>query len=302
MRKPPVILHRLLAGDMVRLLVVTTIALVAVIAFAGALKPLADGRLTLGQALRFMGFLIVPMLQFALPFAAGFAATLAYHRFASDNEAMAASAAGLGHKSILTPALALGASLSLLLGVMSFEVIPPLLRDAQRVLVTDGTRVLASQLNQGESVRLRFGGSEAIDLFADRAYPAQAPAPGTPAYERGVDRVITLEGVLVVDARATERATYASAERIFLLLYDDEGTGETSVELILENTRATLDGAGGRGDSQRMFFQRMSLPSEIADDPKFLSWSQMAHAERNPRVMNKTDRNARVLEARLVER
>ena len=288
-------------GDLLRLLAVTTVALVAVIAFAGALKPLADGRLTLDQALRFMGYLIVPMTQFALPFAAGFAATLTYHRFAADNEAMASAAAGLGHKSVLTPALVLGVSLSLFLGVMSFQLIPPLLRDAQRVLVTDGTRVLASQLNRGEAVRLRFGGSDAIDLYADVAFPAQAPEPGSDAERRGVDRIITLEGVLVVDAKSEEGApTYASAERVFLLIYE-EGDA-SSVELILENPRITIDGAGGRAESQRLFTERMSLPSEIADDPKFLTWAQMSEAERTPRIMNKTDRNARVLEARLVER
>ncbi|GAB4552694.1 MAG: hypothetical protein Tsb0013_15040 [Phycisphaerales bacterium] len=300
MRKPPLILHRLLMGDMLRLLGVTTVALVAVIAFAGALKPLADGRLTLDQALTFMGFLIVPMTQFALPFAAGFAATLTYHRFASDNEAMAAGAAGLGHKALLTPALGLGVALSIVLGVMSFEVIPPLLREAQRVLVTDGTRVLASQLNRGESVRLNFGGSDAVDLYADRAFPAQVPEPGTPMHERGVSRVITLEGVLVVSARDGGEDVYASAERVFLLVYDR--TDDTLVELLLENTVANVSGAGGEGSAGTTRLKPMRLPTEVSDDPKFLTWSQMREAEREPRVMNKTDRNARVLEARLGER
>ncbi len=301
MRKPPTILYRMLAGDLLRLLGVTTVALVAVIAFAGALKPLSDGRLTLDQALKFMGYLLIPMTQFALPFAAGFAATLTYHRFASDNEAMAASAAGLGHKALLTPALILGSVLALVLGIMSFEVIPPLLRDAQRVLVTDGTRVLASQLNRGESVRITFGGSDSVDLYADRAYPPQVPEPGTDAALRGVSRVITLDGVLAIQARAEGDPVYASAERVFMFVFDDDG-GETSVQLIFENASSNATESGGEGKAERITLHRLRLPTELTDDPKFLNWSQMSEAIARPRSMNRTDQAARVLAARLRER
>lgn len=300
MRRPPSILYRLLVGDLLRLLGITTLALVAIIAFAGAIKPLADGRLSLDQALRFMGLLAIPMAQFALPFAAGFSATIVYHRFASDNEAMAASVAGLGHKALLTPALVLGLSLSAILGVLSFEVIPPVLREAQKVLVTDGTRLLVSQLNRGESVRLSFGGSDAVNLYADGALPPERPKPGTRAYETGASRIIVLEGVLAEQARAEGEPLYASAERVYLLVYDGGDDG-TSITLRFENATGYVS-RGSESEAEVFTVGPLRLPSALVDDPKFLTWGAMDEALRRPRALSKTDSNARVLAARLGER
>ncbi|HED52782.1 MAG TPA: LptF/LptG family permease, partial [Phycisphaerales bacterium] len=73
-----------------RLLLLSTGMLVAVISFAVTIGPLADGQLSPIDALRFMLFASVPMLAYALPFGAGFAATLVYHRMGHDNELTAA--------------------------------------------------------------------------------------------------------------------------------------------------------------------------------------------------------------------
>ena len=54
-----------------------------------------------------MGLAMVPMLQYVLPFAAGFGATLAYHRQTSENELTAAKASGVSHRALLMPALEL---------------------------------------------------------------------------------------------------------------------------------------------------------------------------------------------------
>ncbi len=297
MRRPPVILWRALSADMLRLLAVTTLALVVVISFAGAIRPLADGRLTFDQALLFMALLAVPMTQFALPFAAGFAATLSYHRFAADNEAMAAGASGLGHRTLLTPAAVVGLVLSLGLGVLSFELIPGVLREAQRMLVTDGTRLLVAQLNKGEAVRLSFGGSEAVELYADRAYD---PEPANA--ETGAREVITLEGVLAVQSVREGEPLFTAAERVFLFLFDDPTVEDaTLVQLVFQNASGNA-ADGQEGTAEQIVTRRLRLPTEFSDDPKYLSWGGMREAIRTPRTMSKTDRDARVLEARLAER
>ncbi|MCA9294789.1 MAG: LptF/LptG family permease, partial [Phycisphaerales bacterium] len=86
--RPPLILWRHLAFELARILCLATAALVVIISFAATIKPLADGEIGLLDAFKLMGLMVVPMLQFALPFAAGLAATLTYHRFAADNEAI----------------------------------------------------------------------------------------------------------------------------------------------------------------------------------------------------------------------
>src|SRR5689334_14507743 len=97
-RGMPVSLWRYVLSELWRLILLSTIVLVAVISFVAAIKPLADGKLAPLETLKFMGLAIIPMLQWALPFAAGFGATLAYHRLSHDNELTAAYAGGVSHR------------------------------------------------------------------------------------------------------------------------------------------------------------------------------------------------------------
>src|SRR5688500_9453843 len=100
MRPPPLTIWRYTAIELGRLVLLTTSVLVVVIVFAAAVRYTAAGKLGPLETLRFMGLAMVPMLQYALPFAAGFGATLAYHRIAQDNELKAAAASGLSHRAL----------------------------------------------------------------------------------------------------------------------------------------------------------------------------------------------------------
>ena len=79
-----------------RLVLLTTAVLVAVIAFALSIKPLASGQLGPAEAVRFMAMAMPPMLAYALPFASCFGATLAYHRMVQDRDP-GGHAGGLSH-------------------------------------------------------------------------------------------------------------------------------------------------------------------------------------------------------------
>ena len=101
----PISLWKYITLELWRIIALTAAVLVAVIAFAASIKPMADGKITPLEALQFMGLAVVPMLQYALPFAAGFGATLAYHRLSHDNEVTAAYAGGVSHRAVLLPAI-----------------------------------------------------------------------------------------------------------------------------------------------------------------------------------------------------
>src|SRR5690606_1758068 len=103
--RPPFILWRYLTAELLRTLALLAGGLILLVSFAAAIRPLAKGDVGLGDAIRLMGLLSIPMSQFALPFAAGFAATIVYHRFASDNEATACRASGIPQRAILMPAV-----------------------------------------------------------------------------------------------------------------------------------------------------------------------------------------------------
>ncbi len=91
----PRLLFRYFLRELLRVFGISAAVLVLVIAFGAAIKPLAaDDLFGPLQTAKFILLAIVPMLQFALPFAAGFAATLVLHRMTGDNEILAAAVGG----------------------------------------------------------------------------------------------------------------------------------------------------------------------------------------------------------------
>src|SRR4051812_17854682 len=112
MPRPPATLWKYVLAELWRLILLTACILVTVLSFAAAVRFLADGRLGPVETIQLMFLAMPPMLQYALPFAAGFGATLAYHRMTVDNELTATHAAGVSHRAILVPALVSGVILA----------------------------------------------------------------------------------------------------------------------------------------------------------------------------------------------
>ena len=150
----PGILTRAMAGELLKTILLTTCVLVSVIAFGAAIKPLARNLLGGADILRYIALASVPMLQYALPFSAGFGATLVMHRMASDNEIIAMSAAGLSHGRILRPVMLLGAALLVVMLVLVNLVVPVFWTRMETMLARDVTRLLASSVERGEAFDL----------------------------------------------------------------------------------------------------------------------------------------------------
>lgn len=203
MRLPRTIwLH--LARDLWRLVLLTAAVLVTVIAFAAAIKPLADGKLGPVETLKFMILAMPPMLQYALPFAACFGATLAYHRWAADNEITACHAGGISHRALLVPALVSGLVLGLVLLALSNFVIPRFLRNMAELVSQDASKLIVNTIKRGESIRL---GDRM--LYADQVVEQGPDASG------GAFQTLWLGGVLIVkldrDGNVEEQASASEA-------------------------------------------------------------------------------------------
>ena len=119
------LLDRYIIGDLLRLVVLTAAVLVTVIAFGATIKPLAHDRLlSAGQTMKYIVLAIVPMLQFALPFAAGFAGTLSLHRMTTDNEILAAAIGGVSYRRVLAPVVFIGLALTLIMLMLTQWIVP----------------------------------------------------------------------------------------------------------------------------------------------------------------------------------
>ncbi len=310
----PSILWRLLSLELWRLLALTSAILVCVIAFATTIKPFADGRLSALDALRFMGYAIVPMMQYALPFAAGFAATLSYHRLAQDNELTAVYAGGISHRAMLLPALIGGLVLSAVLLVLADQAMPRLLRSMDELITRDFTRMLQSSVDRGQAL-VEPSGQRV--LYADKFIPGK-PEPGTNAIHK-----FELLGVVVVQREPSGGLAWeASASSAMVWVYrggaggaggadaatpaDADGTGTkagsmTVVMRLLDSLGKSTGRATGQASESTMTFL---VPSIFRDDPKFLTFTEMLLAQDDPRrlgdVMAQHRQTASVLNERSV--
>jgi lipopolysaccharide export LptBFGC system permease protein LptF len=302
-RRPPWTLWLSTFGDLAKLTVLSGAVLVTIIAMGAAIKPLSDGALEASDALTFVALAILPMLAYVLPFAAGFASTLVYHRLSSTNEATAAYAGGISHRVVLAPALAMGLLLAGVLGVLNEVAIPRMLREMASLITVDITRMLAQQVERGKAVRL----DDRTLVFADRSARV-TPDPSSDALEQVVFTnfvAIRLDGA----GRPAQEVTSKSAT---LWLFPPQASGEAStpdqrpteaslVVLQMDGVIAGDDlGVGGFRDSSQVVFR---VPNIFWDSPKFLSWDRLHALRRTPEILNWLDmqRKSLAMEAARVE-
>lgn len=195
----PWILWRHLGWDVLRMFLVTTGVIVTVIAFGAAAKPLADNSIGADTVLKYVTLAMVPMLQFAMPFAAGFAATLVLHRFATDNEIVAMAASGMSHRRILAPVAALGALLAVAMLVLVMFTVPRFWARMQQLATADATQLLLGAVARGEALA-----ADRLMIYADSAREVEPPAGS------GIRRRLLLSGVAAIELDKPASGTVAT--------------------------------------------------------------------------------------------
>jgi lipopolysaccharide export system permease protein len=184
----PVTLWTHVAWELMRVFLVTTGIIVSVIAFGAAAKPLADNSIGAETVFKYVSLAMVPMLQFAIPFSAGFASTLVIHRFATDNELLAMSACGMSHRRIMAPVVLLGGFLCVVTLVLVSLVIPRFWTRMKELATADATQMLVGAVARGEALA-----ADRMMIYADSAREVDPP-PGS-----GARRRILLTGVAAIE-------------------------------------------------------------------------------------------------------
>ncbi|MCX5641244.1 MAG: LptF/LptG family permease [Planctomycetota bacterium] len=200
----PWTLWRHVAWELLRMFAVTTSVIVTVIAFGAAAKPLADNSIGANTIFKYVTLAMVPMLQFAMPFAAGFASTLVMHRFATDNEVTAMSACGMGYRKIFAPVAILGGTLCVVMLVLVAFVVPHFWTRMKELATADATQVLIAAVGRGEAVV-----ADKMMIYADAAREVEPPAG------LGIKRRLLLTGVAAIEldqAGGSSIATEFTAE------------------------------------------------------------------------------------------
>ncbi len=289
-------------AELWRLILLTTGVLVAVIAFAAAIKPLADGKIGPLDMLKFMGLAVVPMLEFALPFAAGFAATLAYHRLAQDNELTAAHASGVSHRSVLLPAITSGLILAAILFGLTQLAIPRFLRAMENMITQDLTKILISSVERGEAVEI-----DGKMIYADAVRRVENPQGGAQQQLLLVrPAAVEIDDQLGLKADATATAAHLwlypggrpAEEGRSVLRRADEDAGVAIVQLD-RAVHASRSKSVSEGSNLRLI---LPASATFRDDPKFLTYSELNALREHPERMNFVEWRRRDLAFHLGER
>ncbi|MHC5003944.1 MAG: LptF/LptG family permease, partial [Planctomycetota bacterium] len=276
------LLDRYLLRDLGRTLLISTGILVTVVAFGAAIKPLAnDQLLTALQAAKYMSMATVPMLQFALPFSAGFAATLTLHRMTSDNEIQAMSASGIGYGRALRPVLWLGLALLVLMVALTQWVIPKFWGMMHQAIAADVTRIFQASIARGEPFQV-----DDLLIYADDMAVQQDPE-GTDA-----DTRMILVGFAAAELDAEQRIeTEVTARQAVVDVYRRDG--QTHMMLAMYDT-VVFDRSGNQlSRTERVAPETAwTLSSLLEDEPRAMTQPQLLELRRRP------DGFSRVAEAR----
>lgn len=293
----PLSLWRYILIELWRLILLTTVVLVTVISFAALIKPLADGKLTPAETLKFMLLAMVPMLQYALPFAAGFGATLAYHRLSSDNEVTAAHAGGVSHRAMLTPALLSGLVLAGVMLLLNQLVMPAFLRGMEQMVTRDVTKILMGSMQRGDSVPV----SDRLLVYADHGAQLE------PSAASGASHEMVLRGVAVVELdKRNDVASDITTESARLWIFNgdrvpEDATGASSV-VVVQPGPVVFGQSGKLGSADQMNPISIAMPGGFNDDPKYLTFSELIALRSRPEQMNWLEKKRRDLAIHLGER
>lgn len=281
-------LWRSISVEFWRLLLLTTAVLVATIAFAITIKPLADGKLSPDQALRFMFYAIPPMLAYATPFAAGFAATIAIHRMSSENEVTAVYASGVSHKKFLVPSLVAGVILGGAVFALNDQVIPRFLREMERMVTQDFAKIFVGSLQSGESARI---GSNEIHADKVQRIEPERGSPVTDQYALYGVAIVKADEQGVVSIDGTAKRAWIQVRPVWSLNAEDQARigNDDATAVLMKFIDLTIDRDGSPITVDPFTLPAFPIPRVFKDDPKFMTGAEMVALKSDPDQMNFVD-------------
>ncbi|MAT82398.1 MAG: hypothetical protein CMJ29_12240 [Phycisphaerae bacterium] len=264
-------LYRYILGELLRQVILTTAILVTIIAFGAVIKPLAgDSVLTTGQVLKYVGLAMIPMLQYALPFAAGFAATLTLHRLASENEILSMSTSGMSYRAIFAPIIGLGIVLMIIMVILTQTIIPRFFGLMSATLTGDVKQLISTSIERG----VPFEFSE-LQIYAEEFESIQNPT--TDADERILLRRV-VASQLDEDGLPESDVTAAGA------VIDIYNMDQLSLIKIALSDTVSWDASSNslRGSPRIEPTHAIPVPRPDRSDPEHLTRWELADARAHP--------------------
>jgi len=262
-------LHTYILRELLRVFLLTAMALTTLLAFGGTFKPLTKQGMDIQQLLVIVLNLMPAMLAYAIPTAALFAAVLVYWRMSTDNELTACRAGGVSFISIVLPAFVLGLAVASVDLVFVNYVVPQFLQSTERIVRGDLGSLIVSQINRQE--RFSYG---KLVVWADSAN-LQPEDPNDP--NLSVVELHGMAGALLENGKTTATVVAQTARvRIHNLPAQDSA----ELEISLENASGFEPGNAFRKVTTSVTQlspdgRPLHVESYFKSKPKFLNWRDL---------------------------
>lgn len=270
----PWLLYRYILGEFLRVFLLSGGVLVTVIAFGAAIKPLAaDQLIGPAQTAMYIALATIPMLQFALPFAAGFAATLVFHRLTNDNEIQAAAASGISYPRILVPMFSLGIVLVAIMVLLTQSIIPQFYAKMEQNISAAVISVFRASIEKGVPVQLGD-----MQIYADRIFEVSDP-------ETGAQTRLILIGVAAAELDSLGRVTTEVTARRAIVDIHSKGIHKY-IQLELQDTVLYDPKTGQLVEAPIVQPDPILIPNIIHDRPESMTRTELLHLRDHPDQYN----------------
>jgi lipopolysaccharide export LptBFGC system permease protein LptF len=278
------ILHWYIFRELLRIFVLTSLALTIILAFGGTFRPLTKENLSLLQLMTVLLELIPAMLAYSIPLSAMFAAVMVYWRLATDNELTGARSGGVSFASLCLPALGLGLAVGGIDLLFVGYVVPVFLQKSSQAVESDLPSLLLHNVNERQP--FQFGN---MVIYADGA--VQIPPDQEPTDPEVVRTEIQLQGMAATVLNTQKQPVTIVLARAANVIIDEdhrqnfEAIGVQLVDSTVFDPRSFRQ-IQGTVHYLPLDGQPYIIPAPLSNRPRFLDFHSMHKLKQNPELFN----------------
>jgi lipopolysaccharide export LptBFGC system permease protein LptF len=274
--------------DLVRIFLMASGALAAIMSFGGLMRPLTENGLDAAQVGKMLTYLTPAMMAYSLPAAALFATTVTYGRLAADNELTACRAAGMSYTVIGLPAVVLGLLVAILSLLLLCFIVPVFSLAVEKVIYSNLASVIVNKVERNHEIR--FGTvSGTTTVFAQDAeiLPPDPSDPRTQRVKLVSPAIVTYEKPNPITKLRLPKEFCTAASAIGLIHPAGQNPADDPGQLTLDLASGTRFPRSFAGANQvgleAVKFGPLPLENPIRENVKFMDIWNLVSLAADPR-------------------
>lgn len=235
-------LQRYILFELLRVLLLVITATTVLLVFLGVFQKVSESGIGPLQVLEILPYIVPSMLPFTIPATLLLSVCIVYGRMSADFEIIAAKAAGINVLSLLAPAFAVGAALSVCSLLLNDQVIPWSMANIQRIITYAMEDICFDVL-------------ESHSLYEDEKHDFSITVRGVDKEKRRL-----IEPIIKYAPNGQKPLTLQSSASVLRFNFETQ-------EIVLDCENAYVDAPGRISGHMERF--RLSLPMSFnGDKPK----------------------------------